>query len=54
MTRAEYEGCARDRRLEALELREKGLTRTQMAAELGISLSTVKRALRQGGPSPSG
>jgi DNA-binding CsgD family transcriptional regulator len=54
MTREEYEGRAQDRRREALELRAKGLSRTQIAAEMGISLSTVKRALRQGGSSPSG
>ncbi len=54
MTRKDYEGRARERRLGALELREKGLSRAQIAAELGVSLSTVKRALRQGGSSPSG
>jgi AraC-like DNA-binding protein len=54
MTRDQYEGRARERRLGALELREKGLSRAQIANELGVSLSTVKRALRQGGSSPSG
>jgi len=51
MTRERYEGRARDRRREALGLREKGLSRTQIAAEMGVSLSTVKRALRKGGGS---
>ena len=54
MTRDEYEGRARDRRREALEMRERGFSRSRIAAEMGVSLSTVKRALRQGGSSPSG
>jgi hypothetical protein len=53
MTRAEYEDRARERRLGALALREKGLSRAQISEELGVSLSTVKRALRQGGSSLS-
>ena len=54
MSREEYEGRARERRLGALELRGEGLSKSQIAKTLGISLSTVKRALRQGGSSVSG
>jgi hypothetical protein len=54
MSRAEYEGRAQERRLGVRDLRAKGLSKAQISEELGVSLSTVKRALRQGGSSPSG
>ena len=54
MSREEYEGRARERRMGALELRQKGLSRSQISEALGVSLSTVKRALREGGSSLSG
>jgi len=53
MTREQYESRAHERRLGVLELREKGFSKPRIADELGVSLSTVKRALRLGGSSPS-
>ena len=46
MSRAKYEGRAKERRLAALELREKGLRTVEIAAELGISQRAVQIALK--------
>lgn len=46
MSRREYEGRATKRRSEAHRLRAEGKSRKEIAEALGVSLSTVKRALR--------
>ncbi len=47
MSRAEYEGRARDRRQEAPRLRSEGLSVRQIAAELGIGERRVKQLLKE-------
>ena len=46
MSRQEYEGRATKRRSEAHRLRAEGKSRKEIAEALGVSMSTVKRALR--------
>ena len=52
MSRAEYEGRARDRRSEALRMASEGLRSGEIAEALGVSKSSVQktlRAVRRGG-----
>ncbi len=49
MPREEYEGRARERRVEAARLRQVGLSQREIAATLGITQQEVSRLLKQVG-----